>query len=177
MAKPPSKRQESPHSVRPDDVFRRPWEWEPISREVARTLVGRTPVVVAANRNASWFRPENPLYGGVGPFPLSALRYYRYTGVSARKGGGTSGAARKAEPPPEPPPAEAPVPELTWIEIELVDSEGRAVPAAKYAIELPDGSVRRGQLDAGGRARVDGIQPGLCNVSFPALQASDLGPP
>ena len=57
-----------------------------------------------------------------------------------------------------------------WIEIELVDEEGKPVPGEKYAITLPDGStVASGTTDENGRARVDGIDPGTCKVTFPNL--------
>lgn len=55
----------------------------------------------------------------------------------------------------------------TWVEIRLVDPEGRPVPGAKYRIELPDGEVLEGTLDEDGLAGVDGIDPGDCKVTFP----------
>ena len=74
----------------------------------------------------------------------------------------------------EPPPALAepsPEEETTWIAIELVDDSAppRPVPYARYRITLPDGSPREGRLDAMGLARVDGIDPGTCKVTFPDL--------
>lgn len=56
-----------------------------------------------------------------------------------------------------------------WIEIELVDEEDEPVPSEKYEIKLPDGSVAKGTLDGDGFARVDGIDPGTCEISFPRL--------
>jgi uncharacterized Zn-binding protein involved in type VI secretion len=58
-----------------------------------------------------------------------------------------------------------------WIEIELVDIDGRGVGGEEYVIELPDGSTRRGRLDDCGKARLDGIAAGVCTVSFPRLDA------
>lgn len=57
----------------------------------------------------------------------------------------------------------------TFIEIELVDEDGNAVAGEFYEITLPDGSVADGQLDDNGRARVDGIDPGSCQITFPDL--------
>jgi type VI secretion system secreted protein VgrG len=57
----------------------------------------------------------------------------------------------------------------SWIEIELIDEEDEPVPGEKYEITLPDGSVSAGTLDADGFARVDGIDPGSCEVTFPEL--------
>jgi type VI secretion system secreted protein VgrG len=60
-----------------------------------------------------------------------------------------------------------------WIEIKLVDTEGNPVPGEKYKITLPDGStVAEGTLDGKGYARVDGIDPGTCKVTFPNLDQS-----
>jgi len=62
---------------------------------------------------------------------------------------------------------------LSWIEIELVDKEDEPVPSEKYLIHLPDGTKKESMLDSEGRARVDGIDPGTCNVSFPDRDAKD----
>ena len=62
--------------------------------------------------------------------------------------------------------------ETSWIEIRLVDKTGKPVPGERYRIILPDGSVvAEGTLDSNGRARVDGIDPGSCKVTFPGLDA------
>lgn len=58
----------------------------------------------------------------------------------------------------------------SWIEIELLDDEGKPVPGEAYRITLPDGStLAEGTLDEKGRARVDNIDPGTCKVTFPKL--------
>jgi len=62
---------------------------------------------------------------------------------------------------------------LSWIEIELVDEEGKPVPSEKYEVELPDGHKKQGMLDSEGRARVDGIDPGTCKVSFLSRDGKD----
>jgi type VI secretion system secreted protein VgrG len=56
-----------------------------------------------------------------------------------------------------------------WIEIELIDEADEPVPSEKYEITLPDGSVAKGTLDGDGFARVDGIEPGSCEIAFPDL--------
>ncbi len=78
--------------------------------------------------------------------------------------------------PPSPPPFIPPPPGTTppttdqaWIEIELIDENNQPVPGEPYKIELPDGSVATGSLDSNGFARVDGIDPGTCQVTFPNL--------
>ncbi len=59
--------------------------------------------------------------------------------------------------------------EKTFIEIKLVNQHGAPVPGERYHLTLPDGRVRRGQLDGNGFARVDHIDPGTCDVSFPNI--------
>ena len=57
-----------------------------------------------------------------------------------------------------------------WIEIELLDEDGNPVPGEPYRITLPDGTtVASGTLDDKGWARVDHIDPGTCQVTFPNL--------
>jgi type VI secretion system secreted protein VgrG len=77
-----------------------------------------------------------------------------------------------AEPvtPFRPPKDEAAREEKTWIEIELVDEEGNPVPGERYEVTLPDGEqVASGTLDQNGFARIEGVDPGQCQVSFPSL--------
>jgi hypothetical protein len=63
--------------------------------------------------------------------------------------------------------------EAAWIEIALStdDDPPRPVPFKRYRIELPNGAVREGQLDARGMARLVGIDPGTCQISFPDYDA------
>jgi type VI secretion system secreted protein VgrG len=58
---------------------------------------------------------------------------------------------------------------LSWIEIVMVDEDGNPVAGAGYQITLPDGSVDSGTLDEKGFVRLDGIDPGTCQVTFPDL--------
>ena len=57
----------------------------------------------------------------------------------------------------------------SWIEIVLVDEEDDPVPGERYEITLPDKTVKKGTLDQNGFARVDGIDPGNCEITFPRL--------
>jgi hypothetical protein len=56
-----------------------------------------------------------------------------------------------------------------WIEVALVDGNGKPVPGEAYSVTLPDGSVAAGTLGADGTARVEGFDPGSCQVTFPNL--------
>lgn len=67
------------------------------------------------------------------------------------------------------------VPEdTTWVGIELVDDSDppAPVPFEAYELELADGSVLTGSLDADGRAKVDRVVRGPTKVRFPALDGS-----
>jgi type VI secretion system secreted protein VgrG len=64
----------------------------------------------------------------------------------------------------------------SWVEIQLNDDEGNPVAGEKYRIELPDGSVKEGTLDGNGHARVSGIEPGNCKITFPDRDGSSWNP-
>lgn len=58
----------------------------------------------------------------------------------------------------------------SWIEIEMVGEDDNPIPGERYKITLADGeTVAEGSLDEKGFARVDGIDPGSCKVTFPNL--------
>lgn len=67
------------------------------------------------------------------------------------------------------------VPVKHWIEVALRDPAGDPVRFARYRIELPDGTVSEGALDAAGNARVAGLDAaGTCKISFPQLDGRAL---
>jgi len=71
--------------------------------------------------------------------------------------------------PHKPPETEEEAEKKSWIEIEMIDEENEPVPGEKYKITLPDDSVAEGTLDNKGFARVNGIDPGTCKITFPEL--------
>jgi hypothetical protein len=87
-----------------------------------------------------------------------------------------AGAVVEEEKPAPPPERAAPVEEKTWIGIRLVDDGDppRPIPFRRYKVELPDGSTREGTLDGDGVARITGIDPGQCQVTFPGVDARSL---
>jgi type VI secretion system secreted protein VgrG len=65
----------------------------------------------------------------------------------------------------------------SWIEIQLFDENGKPVPGEAYKITLPDGTtIADGTLDNNGFARVDNIDPGTCQVTFPNLDKDTWQP-
>lgn len=81
--------------------------------------------------------------------------------------GGPPPRSGDSEKPPEM--VTAPRSELTWIGVELLDEKGDPIASEDYEITLPDGSLRKGKLDAKGRAEEKGVDPGTCKVRFPKI--------
>lgn len=61
-----------------------------------------------------------------------------------------------------------------FIGLTLVDTQGKPVPGAAYDVTLPDGSHVKDHLDAAGKVRIEGIDPGSCTVAFPAIDRRDF---
>jgi hypothetical protein len=185
----------SRYAVRPDDVFRRPAAWERIPAAEAANVRRWVPVVVvtqgASGEQAVWYDEYNTIaYSATGSL-RPAARFYRYKGrtpviLGAARPGERAEArpafereeevessAAGGETTPAPRRSSAVEQAKDWVEITLVDENGDPVPGEAYRLELPDGSVREGALDAGGKARVEGIDPGACRVTFSNLDARD----
>lgn len=84
-----------------------------------------------------------------------------------------SGKYGSVQPPPHKPPStdEEKAKKPSWIEIELLDKKGEPVAGEPYRVTLPDGkTAAEGTLDEKGFARVNGIEPGTCKVTFPNLE-------
>ncbi|MGZ5443998.1 MAG: hypothetical protein ACXW5U_18225 [Thermoanaerobaculia bacterium] len=66
--------------------------------------------------------------------------------------------------------------ETHYIEVELLDDEGKPIANEAYFVELPDGSSKSGRTDAKGFARIDGVDPGTAKVTFPDLDKKSYNP-
>jgi hypothetical protein len=53
-----------------------------------------------------------------------------------------------------------------WVEIKLLDDQGKAMGGVDYTLTLPDGTQRQGTLDENGYAREEDVPPGQIDVSF-----------
>jgi hypothetical protein len=166
----------------PTDVFHDFISWREISRDeaVAAHDVDRVVVVfrLGSTESAAWFDRDHPFSVGVGPHALRDLRYFRYEKPRKRLDHAAKAGAAAAPTAPVTRTARKPArePEKTWIAIELLDHKGQPVANEPYEIRLPDGTFRRGTLDARGSARIDGIDPGTCEVSFTRFDRADWGP-
>ncbi|MFO0837816.1 MAG: type VI secretion system tip protein TssI/VgrG [Phycisphaerae bacterium] len=60
----------------------------------------------------------------------------------------------------------------SWIEIELIDENGRPMPGEAFDIRTPEGKVLHGTLDEKGQARVALKEPGACEICFTRLDAA-----
>lgn len=59
----------------------------------------------------------------------------------------------------------------SWVEIHLVDADGKPMAHEPYRLELADGTVLEGQLDENGLAGIDGIDPSTDgSLTFPRLE-------
>jgi len=74
---------------------------------------------------------------------------------------------------PPPPPAGGPPVVVvdrekpSWLAIELIDEAGLPMSGEPFTVTLPNGQEVSGTLDAKGAVRLEGIDPGTCQVSFP----------
>jgi|SRR3954469_201940 hypothetical protein len=57
----------------------------------------------------------------------------------------------------------------SWIELEMVGEDDKPIPGVRYRVTLTDDTVEEGTLDEKGFARIDGIEPGNCKITFPDL--------
>jgi hypothetical protein len=73
-----------------------------------------------------------------------------------------------AELPPSPAGAVLPC-QQAWVEVQMLDETRAPVPALECEVVGPNGEVHHGVTDENGIFRVDGVPPGSCQISFPAL--------
>jgi phage baseplate assembly protein gpV len=95
--------------------------------------------------------------------------------------GGAGGAAQRGAPGGSPPASSsgtggaAPQDDTDWLAIELVDQDDKPVAMIRYKVVGPDGVEHTGLTDPDGRARIEGLSPGDCTVTFPDLHVGEWG--
>ena len=65
---------------------------------------------------------------------------------------------------------------LSFLEISLVDQDNKPYGGLRYRVTGSDRQVKTGYLDDAGRARIENLPAGSCQVSFPDLAADDWQP-
>jgi len=60
-----------------------------------------------------------------------------------------------------------------WIEIVLKDQHDVPMPGEEYLVKAHGGTEYSGVLDQDGFARIEGVDPGDCDVSFPRLDQTE----
>jgi len=70
----------------------------------------------------------------------------------------------------------APVSKKKWLEIELVDEQGTPMAYTRYLITTASGETQEGTLDADGKARLEDLEPGMYEVSYPDLDPGTWKP-
>jgi hypothetical protein len=86
-----------------------------------------------------------------------------------RGGAGFERSEPAAEPAAPPPASSAPVEQLTWIEFQLVGEDDSPVADVRYRVKLPNGSVREGRTGKSGLIRLEDLDAGKCELTFPDL--------
>lgn len=61
--------------------------------------------------------------------------------------------------------------QTTWVELALHDEDGVGVAGQAYVLLTPDGRRHEGVLDENGRARLEDVPPGKCQVTFPGRRS------
>ncbi|MEM9463706.1 MAG: hypothetical protein AAGF11_56735 [Myxococcota bacterium] len=61
----------------------------------------------------------------------------------------------------------------TWIELEVVDCQGEPLAEEEYVVISPGRARRRGVTDDRGRARIEHVESGSCQVWLPRREPED----
>ena len=72
-------------------------------------------------------------------------------------------------------PGPQPAQDTAWIEIQLVDTDGKPIADQRYKITASDGREYQGYTDSLGSALVRNLPVGNCNISFPELDKAVWG--
>lgn len=62
---------------------------------------------------------------------------------------------------------------VTWVELELKDALGHPLAGERFRVVAHGGGEHEGALDGAGFARIDGLAPGPCRISFVDLDGAE----
>jgi hypothetical protein len=142
------------------------WLLEPESRA---TLYDLHVTLFGGLATSAWGLGEERL--SLLPLLLRAFERQDLVVLAARR----RNAVLPGQPPAPPSSRPPPLSVKTFIEIVLLDADSRPVAGEAFEITLPDGQVRTGRLDQNGFSRIDGIDPGTCDVRFPGIDGREWG--
>lgn len=73
-------------------------------------------------------------------------------------------------PPPPKPRQSVVLDKLSFLEFEVLDQHGDPLSGVPYLVTFPDGTPRRGRLNAAGYAFIDKVPPGSYHIAFPQAE-------
>ena len=111
-------------------------------------------------------KPKDPMKPGE---TVAAVLAAASAARSGSGGGGGGGGGGGSDAPSHDPNAEENKEKTHWIEVQLLDDAGQPIPSEAVEVTTPDGSVSGGTTDEKGVYRVEHIDPGNCQVTFPNL--------
>ena len=97
----------------------------------------------------------------------AAVKRGRISGGGGGGGGASGGGGSDA--PSHDPNAEENKEKTHWVEVQLLDDAGQPITSEAVEVITPDGSVSTGTTDEKGVYRIEHIDPGNCQVTFPNL--------
>jgi type VI secretion system secreted protein VgrG len=110
--------------------------------------------------------------------PTAPLEADEPTAPGSGGGSSGSGGGGGAVPVPiDPPKPYKPDPAKThWIEIEVVDQDGNPLRGKHYKIKTPNGQLAESYTDEHGKAKIEYIDAGSCEITFPEIDQNDVEP-
>ncbi len=130
------------------------------SKRWSEVVVDPTPLVGHGGGGTTAQPTAENAKGGSGSGTGSGSSSGKGGGASSGSGSSSSGGTGTGTPAKEP--------DLTWIEIQIVDEDGQPLLGETYEFSKTDGAVAKGST-SGAALRGDQIPPGKCKLKLPDL--------